>query len=91
MSEEVTIQSPRANIILAVIGSVFLLASFALLVDYVITTWGAASIIDRALQCGLVGCAAVGALLVRRAWPHVRQVIRSRELPGHRAATAASR
>lgn len=56
----VTIHSRTGNRILAVAGALYAIAGIALLAWYVVDTWNAASIIDRALQFLLIGAIVIG-------------------------------
>ncbi|HEY5611881.1 MAG TPA: hypothetical protein VIL97_11800 [Thermoanaerobaculia bacterium] len=58
------IHSRLGNMVLLCLGGAFTLSSLALLVYYVVTSWGYATMIDRALQILLAVTAAWGAALV---------------------------
>ncbi len=73
MLQQVRIRSRVGNICLATLGALFTIASTALLVYYVVSTWGAASLIDRALQLLLLIGAAVGVIFVGIGRNNLRQ------------------
>lgn len=56
----VTIHSRTGNRVLAIAGALYAIAGVALFGWFVVDTWGAASLIDRALQMLLVGAIVVG-------------------------------
>ncbi len=64
MFEQVRIRSRRGNIVLAVLGVAFTVASVALLAYYLATAWDASSLTDRALKLMLLIAAVMGALFV---------------------------
>jgi uncharacterized membrane protein YcjF (UPF0283 family) len=64
MLQQVRIRSRMGNVFLATLGALFSVASIALLVFYVVSTWGANSLIDHALQLMLLIGAATGVLFV---------------------------
>ncbi len=56
MFPEIRIVSRWGNRLICTLGALFAAASTALLLYYVVSGWGAASLVDRALQmCLLVG------------------------------------
>jgi hypothetical protein len=64
MHQQVRIRSRMGNIVLAMLGAFFIVASTALLVYYLVSTWGANSLIDRALQLMLLIGGATGVAFV---------------------------
>ncbi len=64
MLQQVRIQSRIGNVFLATLGVLFTVASSALLIYYIVSTWGANSLIDRALQFMLLVGAGAGVLFV---------------------------
>ena len=60
----VALQSRVGNIVIAALGVVYAISASALLVYYVIDTWGAAGLVDRALQMALLFSAVAGGLFV---------------------------
>lgn len=56
----VTIHSRTGNRVLAVAGAFYAIAGLALFAWFLVDTWGAATMIDRALQMLLVGAIALG-------------------------------
>ena len=55
----VEIRSRRWNIVIGVLGVVYAIAALVLLSVHIAQTWGAASLIDRAIQIALVTANAV--------------------------------
>jgi hypothetical protein len=55
----VEIRSRRWNIVIGVLGVVYAIAALVLLSVHIVQTWGAASLIDRAIQMALVMAIAV--------------------------------
>lgn len=56
----VVVHSRSGNIVLAVLGAVYAVGAIAALIAFALDVQGAAAIIDRALQFGLVVAAACG-------------------------------
>jgi uncharacterized membrane protein HdeD (DUF308 family) len=56
----VRIRSRAGNRLLAVAGALYAIAGLALLIWFVVESWGAASIIDRGLQFILAGAVVIG-------------------------------
>jgi hypothetical protein len=56
----VTIHSRTGNRVLAIAGAIYAIAGIGLFAWFVVNTWGAASIIDRAMQVMLLGAIALG-------------------------------
>ncbi len=63
----VVLHSRVGNVILGIVGSVYLVAGTALFVYYVWDSWGAAGLIDRGAQFALAACAVAGAWFLRTA------------------------
>ena len=55
----VEIRSRRWNIVIGALGVVYAIAALVLLSVHIVQTWGAASLIDRAIQIALVTAVAV--------------------------------
>ncbi len=91
----VPIRSRFANAILGVLGVVYFLSASATLIYYVVSNWGANSLIDRALQGALLGAAIAGLLFVAVAAGNLGFTRRppsptkSPTSPEHRTAAAA--
>lgn len=64
MNLRLPIESRAGNLALLAIGWGFLLGASGILVFALVSTWGFAGMIDRALQAVLVFCAAFGMYLV---------------------------
>ena len=60
----VPIRSRFGNVVLGFLGVLYFLSALGTLVYYVMTTWGASSMIDRILQFCLLASALVGAFFV---------------------------
>ena len=63
MSHHVEIRSRSGNVALGVVGAIYFLSAIGTLLLYVITSWGAAALIDHLLQLTLIGSAVAGAEL----------------------------
>ena len=74
--QRVIIRSRIGNLSLEVLGVIFTLASSALLVYYIISNWGANSLVDRALQLMLLVGAVTGVLFVNIGRANLREQIR---------------
>ena len=61
MSHHVEIRSRSGNVALGVVGAIYFLSAIGTLLLYVITSWGAAALIDHLLQLTLIGSAVAGA------------------------------
>ena len=90
----IMIRSRFGNGVLGVLGAVYFLSATTILVYYVVTTWGAAGMIDRLLQFALIACAIGGLLFIGIAADNLglrqrRDSVKSRSTPDHRTATAA--
>jgi hypothetical protein len=60
----VPIRSRLGNVVLGFLGALYFFSALGTLVYYVMTTWGASSMIDYILQLGLFASALVGAFFV---------------------------
>lgn len=58
------VHSRSGNIVLAVVGSVYAISAFSILVWFVFEVWGAATLSDRALQIALAAAVVSGVWLV---------------------------
>ena len=94
MSHHVEIRSRSGNVALGVVGAIYFLSAIGTLLLYVITSWGAAALIDHLLQLTLIGSAVAGAAFLMIAADNlkVRLPLRRRtpdDSPAHRRAAAA--
>lgn len=94
MSHHVEIQSRSGNVALGVIGAIYLLGAIGTLSWYVISSWGAAALLDRLLQLALIGSALSGAAFLAIAADNLHLTGRLRrrtphDSPAHRRAAAA--
>ncbi len=71
--QRVIIRSRIGNVSLEILGVAFALASTALLVYYVVSNWGADSLIDRALQLMLLAAAVTGVVFVNIGRENLRE------------------
>ena len=90
----VTIRSRFGNGVLGVLGAVYFLSATTIVIYYVVTTWGAASMIDRLLQFALIACALGGLLFIGIAADNLglrrrRDSAKSHSTPDHQKAAAA--
>lgn len=91
----VPIRSRVGNAVLGVLGGVYVVSASATLVYYLISNWGANSLIDRVLQLGLLGAAIAGVVFVLIALQNLRvnardgSAAKSPTAPAHRTAPAA--
>jgi len=90
----IMIRSRFGNGVLGVLGAVYFLSATTILVYYVVTTWGAAGMIDRLLQFALIACAIGGLLFIGIAADNLglrrrRDSAKSPSTPDHRTAAAA--
>lgn len=60
----IRIESRWGNRLICTLGALFAAASIALLLYYVVSAWGAASLIDRALQICLLVAVVVGVAFI---------------------------
>ena len=87
----VTLQSRAGNLVIAALGVVYAISASILLIYYVVDTWGAAALVDRALQLALLFAAVAGGLFVAIGWSNLRQGVTARRpAPRHRPAGAAA-
>ena len=88
----IALRSRTGNIVIAVLGVAYAVSAIALLVFYVMDTWGAAGLIDRVLQLALIGAAFAGLLFVAVAAQNLGYSLsgRRRVPQHHRAGAAAS-
>jgi hypothetical protein len=86
------IHSRRGSVALGIVGVVSMVCAIATLLLYVISAWGAASVIDHLLQLSLLGSAAVGLylLLVGLENLGVHPQLRLRRASRSRRASAAT-
>lgn len=61
----VEIRSRRGNVAIGVLGVIYAISGFVLLVVHFIQTWGAASLTDRAIQVLLIGVIALSIWFVQ--------------------------
>ena len=86
MSHHVEIRSRSGNVALAVVGAIYLLSAIGVLLTYVITSWGAAQLIDHLLQLALIGSALAGAAFLVIAADNLGLAIRQRRKTPHAAS-----
>ncbi len=92
MSHHVEIRSRSGNVALAVVGAIYFLSAIGTLLIYVVTSWGAAHLVDRILQLALIGSALAGAAFLLIAANNLKISLRRRSpdgSPTHRRAAAA--
>jgi hypothetical protein len=94
MSHHVEIRSRSGNVALGVVGAIYLLSAVGTLLLYVITSWGAAALLDHLLQLALIGSALAGAAFLVIAADNLKVSFRLRRKtsngsPGHQSAAAA--
>lgn len=87
-------RSRQGNAVLGIAGGLYAVAAMVLLIDSIAVTWGAASLMDRALQFALLCIAVASVFLIRIAvinlGPRRRNASEPPRLPpDHRAAAAA--
>lgn len=70
---QLAIQSRSGNVTLAVEGLVFALGGLVLLAVSIATTLEGASLTERVLQLGLLGCVGAGVVLLRMATSRLRR------------------
>ena len=64
MSHHIEIRSRFGNVALGVIGAIYFISAVGTLLLYVITSWGAAALLDHVLQLALAGSALAGAFFL---------------------------
>jgi len=64
MSHRIEIRSRSGNVALAVIGAIYFICGIGTLLFYLVTSWGAAALIDHLLQLTLAGSALAGAFFL---------------------------
>lgn len=74
--QRVIIRSRIGNLSLEVLGVTFTLASTALLIYYIISNWGANSLVDRGLQLMLLVGAVAGVVFVNIGRANLREQTR---------------
>ncbi len=90
----IPIRSRFGNVVLGVLGALYLVSATVTLVYYLVTTWGAAGLLDRLLQFSLLGSALAGVFFMVVALdnlgflPLLRSSGKSRSSPDHRTAAA---
>jgi hypothetical protein len=88
----ILVRSRVGNAILGVLGVFYVCAAIGLLVFHIVQTWGAAGLIDRALQVVLLSCAAVGLLYIITAVQNLGFRLASRhEARPHREGAVVAR
>src|SRR5438874_6982056 len=91
MSHHVEIRSRSGNVALGLVGAIYFLSAIGTLLLYVITSWGAAALIDHLLQLTLIGSAVAGAAFLMIAADNLKLRLRRRTAdgsPAHRRAAA---
>jgi hypothetical protein len=86
----VPVHSRSGNVVIAMLGGVYTVSAFAMLVWFVIDVWRAAAFVDRALQFCLVASAACGVWLLVVALENLG-VTMSRRASRGRPVAAATR
>lgn len=90
----VAIRSRLGNGVLGVLGVIYFLSAGGILIYYIVSSWGADSLVDRVLQLGLAGAALCGLVFVIIAVGNlgVRQragsAVQSRTAPDRRTTSA---
>jgi len=90
----IPIRSRLGNAVLGVVGALYLVSATVTLVYYLVTTWGAASLLDRLLQVALLGSALAGVFFIVVALDNLgllhllRSTENSRSSRDHRTAAA---
>jgi hypothetical protein len=78
MSHHIEIRSRSGNVLLGIVGAIYLISAIATLSLYVITSWGAAALLDHFLQLMLAGSAVTGAAFLIIAADNLGMAFRSR-------------
>jgi hypothetical protein len=78
MAHRIQIRSRSGNVALGVIGAIYLVCGIGTLLFYLVTSWGAAALIDRFLQLTLAGSALAGAFFLVTAAGNLGLDLRSR-------------
>ena len=87
----VRLRSRIGSIILGILGLTYAITATVLLILYVVDTWGAASLTDRALQVVLAGAVLVAAWFMTIAANSLGiSLSRRRSVQPHRAGAATS-
>ena len=87
----VPIRSRWGNGVLGFLGIVYFVSAIALLVGYIASTWGAASLTDIVLQFGLIVTAIGGLLFILIAVQNLRSApARSRSPRDHQTTAAGA-
>ena len=90
----IEIRSRSGNVALGVLGVIYFLSAIGTLLFYVISSWGAAALIDHVLQLALIGSALAGAVFLVIAADNLKINLRLRRpppdgSPTHRRTAAA--
>ena len=67
MTHRIEIRSRPGNVALGVVGAIYFICAVGILLLYVVTSWGGATMLDHLLQLTLVGSALAGAFLLTTA------------------------
>ncbi len=87
----IQVRSRIGNTALGILGVVYVCAAVALFAYHLMQTWGAAGLIDRAIQVVLLGSAALGWLFIVTAVQNLGLRLHRREAQQHREGTAVAR
>ncbi len=87
----IAVRSRIGNSVLGVLGVLYVCAAIGLLAYHVVQTWGAAGLIDRAVQVVLLGSAAVGVLFILTAVQNLGLHWRRPEVRHHQEGAAVAR
>ncbi len=87
----IQVRSRFGNAVLGVLGVGYVCAAIALLAYHIAQTWGAAGLIDRAVQVVLLGSAAAGILFIVTAVQNLGLHWRHREARPHQEGAAVAR
>jgi membrane protein implicated in regulation of membrane protease activity len=91
MSHRIEIHSRSGNVALGVVGAIYFIAAVGTLMMYLVTSWGAAALIDHLLQLALAGSAIGGACFLLIAAGNLGFNLRRRRgSPNHQRAAATS-
>jgi hypothetical protein len=84
----VPIQSRLGNYVVGFLGAIYFVSATATLIYYVVTSWGAAGLVDRVLQLALLGSAIGGVIFMRIARENLRRPPAAEKSPSSRARQA---
>lgn len=87
----IEVRSRTGNAILGVLGVLYLCSSLGLLAYDLVQTWGAASLVDRAVQVALVVTALGGAFFAFTAARNLSPRLPRPEAPLHREGAVSAR